>query len=92
MVQTLPNHIPIGFYDADEESGRRILRGLGLDDPAYPVLDLRFTSPPRTLEDPSDTDLVEAFGLTTELDPDVVWDVVIIGGLRKAPGPAPKAR
>ena len=73
------NHIPVGFYEADEESGRRILRGLGLDEPELPVVDLRFTSPPRTLENPSDTDLVEAFGLTTQLDPDVVWDTVIIG-------------
>ena len=73
------NHIPVGFYDVDEEEGRRALRGLGLEDPALPVLDLRFTRPPRTLEDPSDTDLVEAFGLTTTLDPDTVWDVVVIG-------------
>lgn len=74
------NHIPTGFYEAGEESGRRILRGLGLEDPSFPVLDLRFTSPPRTLEDPDDTELVEAFGLTTTLDPDVVWDTVVIGG------------
>ena len=73
------NHIPVGFYEAEEESSRRILRGLGIDEPRFPVLDLQFTSPPRTLQDPSDTDLVEAFGLTTELDPDVVWDTVIIG-------------
>jgi thioredoxin reductase (NADPH) len=73
------NHIPVGFYDVDDESGRRVLRGLGLEDPDLPVLDLRFTRPPRTLEDPSDTDLVEAFGLTTQLDPDTVWDIVVIG-------------
>ena len=73
------NHIPTGFYDVDQEEGRRVLRSLGLEDPALPVLDLRFTRPPRTLQDPSDTDLVEAFGLTTTLDPDTVWDVVVIG-------------
>ena len=73
------NHIPIGFYEASEESSRRILRGLGIEEPEFPVLDLQFTSPPRTLQNPSDTDLVEAFGLTTELDPHVVWDTVIIG-------------
>lgn len=73
------NHIPVGFYDAGEESSRRILRGLGIEEPEFPVLDLQFTSPPRTLQNPSDTDLVEAFGLTTQLDPDVVWDTVIIG-------------
>ncbi len=73
------NHIPAGFYDADHEDGRRVLRGLGLEDPALPVLDLRFTRPPKALQDPSDTDLVEAFGLTTMLDPDMVWDVVVIG-------------
>ena len=73
------NHIPVGFYDADTEGSRRILRGLGLEDPAFPVLDLRFTSPPKALVNPSDTDLVEAFGLTTQLDPTTVWDTVIIG-------------
>ena len=73
------NHIPAGFYPADEESGRRILRGLGITEPRLPVIDLRFSTPPRVLQDPSDTDLVEAFGLTTQLDPDVVWDTVIIG-------------
>ena len=73
------NHIPVGFYEADEDSSRRLLRGLGLEDPEFPVLDLRFTSPPRALANPSDTDLVEAFGLTTQLDPDTVWDTVIIG-------------
>ena len=46
------NHIPVGFYEADEESGRRILRGLGLEEPELPVLDLRFTSPPRALAEP----------------------------------------
>ena len=50
-----------GFYEADEESSRRILHGLGIDEPEFPVLDLQFTSPPRTLQNPSDTDLVEAF-------------------------------
>ena len=73
------NHIPVGFYEVSEESSRRILRGLGVEDPELPVLDLRFTSPPRTLQNPSDTDLVEAYGLTTQLDPDVVWDTVVIG-------------
>jgi thioredoxin reductase (NADPH) len=73
------NHIPAGFYDSDHDDGRRVLRSLGLDDPDLPVLDLRFTRPPRALENPSDTDLVEAFGLTTQLDPDTVWDVVVIG-------------
>ena len=73
------NHIPVGFYEANEESSRRILRGLGLEEPEFPVLD-PLTSPPRTLQNPSDTDLVEAFGLTTQLDPDVVWDTVIGAG------------
>jgi thioredoxin reductase (NADPH) len=73
------NHIPVGFYDVADDSGRRVLRSLGLEDAELPVLDLRFTRPPRTLVNPSETDLVEAFGLTTQLDPDTVWDVVVIG-------------
>jgi thioredoxin reductase (NADPH) len=73
------NNVPIGFYDADDESGRRVLRALDLEDPPLPVLDLRFTSPPTTLVDPSDTELVEAFGLTAEVDEDALHDVVVIG-------------
>lgn len=73
------NNIPIGFYPADTPAAQRLLEALGLEDPALPVLDLRFTDPPMTLEDPSDVELVEAFGLTTVVDESEVHDVVVIG-------------
>ena len=60
---------PSGFYEADTGEQPAHPAGLGLEDPEFPVLDLRFTSPPGPLANPSDTDLVEAFGLTTQLDP-----------------------
>lgn len=73
------NHIPVGFYDARSEPGRRILRRLEQEDAALPVVDLRFSSPPRTLADPTDLEIADAFGLMTVPDPGVVHDVVVIG-------------
>jgi thioredoxin reductase (NADPH) len=75
------NHIPVGFYDVDtdDETGRRLLRELAMPDAELPVLDLRFTSPPRTLANPSDVEIADAFGVMKQPDPHVVHDVVIIG-------------
>lgn len=73
------NHIPSGFYEASSETGQRILRGLGLEDPDLPVVDLPFSAPPRTLVDPSYVELADALGLTSAPDPATVHDVVIIG-------------
>jgi len=40
---------------------------------------LRFRPGRPVLQDPSDLDIAEAFGLLTPLDPAVVWDVVVVG-------------
>ena len=73
------NHIPIGYYDADSDAGRRMLADLDLVDPDLPVLTLLFTSPPTTLADPTDIEIADAFGLMTAPSPDRVYDVVIVG-------------
>jgi thioredoxin reductase (NADPH) len=74
------NHIPVGFHDVDGPEGRRLLSDMGLTDPALPVVSLRFTPSQITLEDPSDAELADAFGLMDSLDPEQVHDVVVIGG------------
>jgi thioredoxin reductase (NADPH) len=73
------NHIPVGFYDAQSDEGRRILDDLGFVDPALPVVILRFTAEPTALENPSDIEIADAFGLTAEIPADRCFDVVVIG-------------
>ena len=73
------NHIPVGFYPADDEAARRLLVGMELEDPELPVVVLQFTSPPTTLVNPSDVELADAFGLMTPPSADTVYDAVVIG-------------
>jgi thioredoxin reductase len=73
------NRIPLGFYDADSPAGRELLAGLELDDPRLPVVVLRFLPERPVLQDPSDVDIAEAFGLTQPLPPGKVFDVVVLG-------------
>lgn len=73
------NHIPVGFYEADSEQGRRLLGDLGLSDPELPVVLLRFAPEPTTLVNPSDMEIADAFGITQPLEPDALFDVAIIG-------------
>ena len=74
------NSIPVGFYDVDSPSGQAALEDLGLSSPELPVLVFRFTSPPAVLANPTDFEIVDVFGLGEPLDPDTVYDVIIIGG------------
>jgi thioredoxin reductase len=73
------NRIPIGFYEADSAAGEALLAGLGLTEPRLPVVVLRFRPGRPVLQDPSDLDIAEAFGLLTPLDPETVWDLVVLG-------------
>jgi thioredoxin reductase (NADPH) len=73
------NRIPLGFYEADSAAGRSMLAGLHLEEPRLPVVQLRFRPQRPVLEDPSDLDIADAFGLLTPLDPDVVFDLVVVG-------------
>ncbi|MBL8929540.1 MAG: FAD-dependent oxidoreductase [Kineosporiaceae bacterium] len=74
------NRIPIAFHSSDEPEGKAVLSSLGLDRPTLPVVELRFTTDPAVLCDPTDLDIALAFGLMQPLAPDEVFDVVIIGG------------
>ena len=56
-----------------------MLAGLGLEDPALPVVVLAFTSPPTTLVAPTDLEIADAFGLRRPSPADHVYDVVVVG-------------
>lgn len=73
------NHIPVGFHQVGTEAATRLLDELGLTDPALPVLQLAFTSPPTTLVAPDDLEIADAFGLMSPLVPEHVYDVVVVG-------------
>jgi thioredoxin reductase (NADPH) len=73
------NRIPLGFYDADSDEGRSILEGYQLDFPRLPVVQLRFRPGRPVLQDPSDLDIAQEFGLFDQLDPTAVHDVVVVG-------------
>jgi thioredoxin reductase (NADPH) len=73
------NRIPLGFYDADSADGRAMLAGLNLESPRLPVVQLRFRPGRPVLEDPSDLDIADAFGLLTPLPEDAIYDVVVVG-------------
>ncbi len=73
------NHIPVGFTDVRSEEGARQLEGLGLGDPRLPVVVLRFTPERTVLEDPTDLEIADAFGLMEPLTPDEKFDLTVIG-------------
>jgi thioredoxin reductase len=73
------NRIPLGFYEAGSPEGRSMLEALELESPRLPVVVLRFHPDRTVLEDPSDLELAEAFGLFEPLDPSTVYDVVVVG-------------
>ena len=76
------NHVPFGSYEADDAAGRELLRRLGLDarTTRFPVVVLRFRSDLLPLQDPSDEELGEAFGVNAAIEPGRVFDVAIVGG------------
>jgi thioredoxin reductase (NADPH) len=73
------NRIPLGFYDADSVEGRAVLEGLQLDEPRLPVVQVRFRPTRPVLQDPDDLQIADAFGLLEPLDPDQVFDLVVVG-------------
>ena len=57
-----------------------MLAGLNLDGPPrLPVVQLRFRPGRPVLQDPSDLDIADAFGLFTPLDAGEVYDLVVVG-------------
>src|SRR5262249_40973036 len=73
------NGIPIGFYDADSEPGRQILRELSPESGELPVVALRFGGQRSALVNPTNLEIAEAFGLLTPVPADDVFDVVVVG-------------
>ncbi len=67
--------MPYGFYDEDSEIGRQLLREAGEDGTRLPVV-VRHDG--RVLVEPSDAQLIEAFGGGTRLGTEV-YDLAIIG-------------
>jgi len=73
------NGIPIGFYDANSESGHQLLRELRVDGAELPVVVLRFGGQRSALANPTNLEIAEAFGLMTPVPADEVLDVVVVG-------------
>jgi thioredoxin reductase len=73
------NGIPIGFYEADSDRGRQLLRDQGLESAELPVMVLRFAAERPALANPSDLELAEAFGLMTPIPEGAVFDVAVVG-------------
>lgn len=73
------NRIPIGFLDPTKPHGRQVLDALDLDEPRLPVVILRFRPDPVVLQDPTNVEIADAFGLMAPLPQDARFDVVIIG-------------
>jgi thioredoxin reductase (NADPH) len=77
--QMTRNRIPLGFYEAGSPQGQALLEGLGLESPRLPVVVLRFHPERTVLQDPTDLEVAEAFGLFDPLDPSTVYDVIVVG-------------
>jgi thioredoxin reductase len=73
------NHIPVRYVDARTEAGEQLLDGLGLTEPRLPVVVLLFTAEPQVLEDPTDVEIADAFGLTRSMSDEDRYDLTVIG-------------
>jgi thioredoxin reductase len=72
--------IPAGFYDATSRQGRQMLADLGLESPELPVVVLRFAAERPVLANPSNRQIVDAFGVMRPVSPGEVFDVAVAGG------------
>jgi thioredoxin reductase (NADPH) len=73
------HRVPAGFYDAASGHGRQLLRDLGLASADLPVVVLRFAAKRSTLINPSNIEIVDAFGVMTPISPGEVFDVAVVG-------------
>ena len=71
--------VPAGFYDAASGRGRQMLADLGLELPELPVVVLRFGAERPALVNPSNQQIVDAFGIMTPISPGEVFDVAVVG-------------
>src|SRR5215472_6798258 len=72
------HRVPAGFYDATSAQGRQMLGQLGLESPELPVVVLRFGAR-RALVNPSNPEIVDAFGVMRPVPAGEVFDVVVVG-------------
>jgi len=73
------NRIPTAFLDVATTRGARALAALQLTDPRLPVVVLRFRPDHLVLQNPTNLEITEAFGLTEPLPADARFDVAIVG-------------
>src|SRR5215471_8339367 len=73
------NGIPIGFYDAGSAPGRQRLAELGAESAELPVVVLRFGRHRTALANPSNQEIIDAFGLMTPIPDGEVFDVAVVG-------------
>jgi thioredoxin reductase (NADPH) len=73
-------HVPFGFYDATSSEGRMLLADYGLGpSPRLPIVSLRFRADLAPLQDPSDREIADAFGVDVTLDGRHTFDLAIVG-------------
>jgi thioredoxin reductase (NADPH) len=70
------NGVPHSFFTSDSPQGKDLLAGAGIRQSDSPVV---ITYDGRFLSDPSNADLASAYGVTTELDGERDFDVVVVG-------------
>jgi len=73
------HRVPAGFYDASSGHARQMLADLGLELPELPVVVLRFGAERPVLVNPSNREIVDAFGVMTPISPGEVVDVAVAG-------------
>jgi thioredoxin reductase (NADPH) len=74
------HRVPAGFYDATSKRAQQMLHELGLESPELPVVVLRFAAEQPVLVNPSNVQIVDAFGVMTPIPPGAVFDVAVVGG------------
>src|SRR5215475_7956296 len=73
------HRVPAGFYDASSVQGRQMLGDLGLESPDLPVVVLRFGAERPVLVNPSNVEIVDAFGVMRPIPREEVFDVAVVG-------------
>jgi len=73
------HRVPVGFYDATSGQAQQMLDELGLASPELPVVVVRIAAEPTALVNPSNRQIVDAFGVMTPIPPGEVFDVAVVG-------------
>ncbi|HEY1345278.1 MAG TPA: FAD-dependent oxidoreductase [Streptosporangiaceae bacterium] len=71
--------VPAGFYDAISGQGQQMLGDLGLESPDLPVVVLRFGTERPVLVNPTNVEIVDAFGVMRPIPRGEVFDVAVVG-------------